>query len=82
MVYQKLILTFIFLLTIPISKFFFKLNKKNMRKRFENRNPKILSHYEKFNKINQFLIEKIFPIIVLIFLILFWFDIIKIPFEQ
>lgn len=77
MIIKKLFVTVLFVLSILILKFFFLKNSKRMRERLEKKNPKIIPVFNKFNRMNLFMIEKLFPIMVVLFLVLYWFDIIK-----
>ena len=82
MILKKIIITLFFLLSIPVLIFFRKKTSQNMRKSISIKNEKVLHFYDNFNKISHFIVNKIFPIMILIFLILFWFDIIKIPIKK
>ncbi len=79
MIFQKLILSFFFLLSIPVLIFFRKKTSQNIRKRISNKNEKLLHFYDNFYKISYFVVNKIYPLLIIIFLILFWFNIIEIP---
>lgn len=53
-----------------------------MRKGLKERNPATIPMYEWFNKINKFFVEKVIPVMVIIFLVLIWLDIFKIPLKN
>ncbi len=82
MIFQKLIISFLFLLSIPVLIFFRKKTSQNIRKSISYKNDKLLHFYDNFYKISYFVVNKIYPILILIFLMLFWFDIIEIPIRK